>query len=91
MSYIEPTFAKGHLSSVLVAASDASDNDKLIADYVCTGTSDDVFINDAIGRISTNGGTVGELTVGTITAGTSFVINSASATDTSTVGYLIIN
>lgn len=58
MSYIEPTFAKGHLSSVLVAASDASDSDKLIADYVCTGTSDDVFINDAIGRISTNGGTV---------------------------------
>lgn len=37
------------------------------------------------------GGTVGELSVGTITAGTSFVINSASATDTSTVGYLIIN
>ncbi len=37
------------------------------------------------------GGTVGELSVGTITAGTSFVINSASSTDTSTVGYLIIN
>lgn len=37
------------------------------------------------------GGTVGELSVGTITAGTSFVINSSSATDTSTVGYWVIN
>lgn len=35
------------------------------------------------------GGTLGHLSVGTITAGTSFVINSSSATDTSTIGYLI--
>ena len=37
------------------------------------------------------GGTQGILSVGTITAGTSFVINSSSATDTGTVNWLIIN
>lgn len=37
------------------------------------------------------GGTLGILSVGTITAGTSFVINSTSATDTSTVCYLILD
>lgn len=36
------------------------------------------------------GGTVGVLSVGTITAGTSFVINSSSSTDTSTVCWEII-
>jgi hypothetical protein len=40
---------------------------------------------------STVGGTVGTLSVGTITAGVSFVINSSSATDTSQVNWLIIN
>lgn len=37
------------------------------------------------------GGTVGHLTVGTKTAGTSFVINSSSSTDTSTVAWVIID
>lgn len=37
------------------------------------------------------GGTQGILSVGTITAGTSFVINSSSATDTGTVNWWIIN
>jgi hypothetical protein len=37
------------------------------------------------------GGTVGDLRLGTITAGVSFVINSASGTDTSTVNWLIVN
>jgi hypothetical protein len=36
------------------------------------------------------GGTVGFLSVGTITAGTSFVISSSSATDTSKVCWSII-
>lgn len=40
---------------------------------------------------ATVGGTVGVLSVGTVTAGTSFVINSSSNTDTSTVNWLIIN
>jgi hypothetical protein len=35
------------------------------------------------------GGTLGHLSVGVITAGTSFVINSSDVADTSTVGYLI--
>lgn len=36
------------------------------------------------------GGTLGNLSVGAIVAGTSFVINSDNALDTSTVGYLVI-
>lgn len=36
------------------------------------------------------GGTLGHLSVGTITAGTDFVINSDNAADTSTIGYLVI-
>lgn len=36
------------------------------------------------------GGTTGNLSIGTVTAGTSFVINSTSAIDTSTVGWVII-
>jgi hypothetical protein len=39
----------------------------------------------------TPGGTQGFLSVGTIVAGTSFVINSSSATDTSTVNWWIVN
>lgn len=39
----------------------------------------------------TPGGTQGTLSVGTIVAGTSFVINSSSGSDTSTVNWLIIN
>ena len=36
------------------------------------------------------GGTLGNLSVGAITAGTSFVINSDNGADTSTVGYLVV-
>lgn len=35
------------------------------------------------------GGTAGYLSVGTVVAGVSFIINSSSATDTSVVNYLI--
>ena len=45
-----------------------------------------IFLTNAL-----PGGTVGTLSVGTITAGTSFVINSSSATDTSKVNWWIIN
>jgi hypothetical protein len=45
-----------------------------------------IFVSPA-----TPGGTQGNLSIGTITAGVSFVINSDSGTDTSTVNYLIIN
>ena len=37
------------------------------------------------------GGTLGSLSIPTITPGVSFVINSASATETSVVAYLILN
>lgn len=37
-----------------------------------------------------SGGTLGHLSIGTVTAATSFVINSSSATDTSTVAWLLI-
>ena len=40
---------------------------------------------------ATVGGTQGILSVGTIVNGTSFVINSSSATDTGTVNWWIIN
>lgn len=36
------------------------------------------------------GGTLGHLSIGTVVAGTSFVINSSSGTDTSTVAWLLI-
>jgi hypothetical protein len=39
----------------------------------------------------TPGGTLGHLSVPTITSGTSFVISSSSASDTSVVAYLILN
>lgn len=38
----------------------------------------------------TTGGTLGHLSIGTVVASTSFVINSSSATDTSTVAWLLI-
>lgn len=36
------------------------------------------------------GGTLGHLSIGTIVAGTSFVINSSSGTDTSTIAWILI-
>lgn len=47
--------------------------------------SDKIFLTRLV-----TGGTVGNLSVGTITAATSFVINSDSATETSTVAWLIV-
>lgn len=40
--------------------------------------------------VQVTGGTTGNLSIGTVTAGTSFIINSTSAIDTSTVGWIII-
>jgi hypothetical protein len=39
----------------------------------------------------TPGGTLGSLSVPTITSGTSFLINSSSASETSVIAYLILN
>jgi hypothetical protein len=38
----------------------------------------------------TAGGTLGHLSIGTVVASTSFVINSSSATDTSVIAWLLI-
>lgn len=38
----------------------------------------------------TTGGTAGHLSLGTVVAGTSFVINSSSGTDTSVIAWLLI-
>ena len=46
-----------------------------------------IFISDAGGTITN----LGFLSVGTITAGTSFVINSSNVLDASTVNWMIIN
>ncbi len=48
-------------------------------------SADEIFLTNRI-----TGGTVGFLSVGTVTAGTSFVINSSSALDTSTISWMII-
>lgn len=48
--------------------------------------ADDIIV---VARLVT-GGTVGHLRVGTITAGTSFVLESSSNTETSTVAWLIV-
>lgn len=40
--------------------------------------------------VQATGGTAGLLSIGTKTAGTSFVINSASGADTSTVAWMIV-
>jgi len=48
-------------------------------------SSSEIFLTNRI-----TGGTPGLLSVGTVTNGTSFVINSASGTDTSTISWLIV-
>lgn len=47
--------------------------------------ADEIFLTNRI-----TGGTPGLLSVGTVTAGTSFVINSASGADTSTISWIIV-
>lgn len=48
--------------------------------------SSKIFITRAV-----TGGTTGQLSIGTITAGTSFVINSESGTETSQINFWIVN
>ncbi len=48
----------GRPATVVVAASDAPAQWKAQADYVCTGTADDIKIQVAINAVGTNGGTV---------------------------------
>lgn len=55
----------------------------------CTPASaQNIFLTDSGGGVLAN---IGALSVGTVTGGTSFVINSANALDSSNVGWIIIN
>jgi len=62
----------------------------LVAGTVTVNTAEVTDSNIRLTRILV-GGTLGHLSVGTITAGTSFVINSSSATDTSTILWEIVH
>ena len=56
-----------------------------------TGSNTTVTANTRIFTSrQTAGGTLGHLSIGTVVANTSFVINSSSATDTSVVAWLLI-
>jgi hypothetical protein len=61
----------------------------LVAGTVTVSTGEVVANDNIILSRVVAGGTLGQLSVGTIVAGTSFVINSDNATDTSTVYWLI--
>lgn len=57
----------------------------LVAGTVTVSTAEVLASDNITLSRDVAGGTLGHLSIGTITAGTSFVINSSSATDTSTV------
>ena len=61
---------------LLVASSDAEDDIKANADYVCTGTNDELVLQQAINAIANHGGGVLRLSKGT------FYIDSFPQTDT---------
>jgi len=63
--------------TLVVAASNASTKVKNGADYVCTGTNDQVMINDAIGALPTVGGTV-MLTAGTFSIAAPIAITASN-------------
>lgn len=63
----------------------------LVAGTVTVNTTAVTATSKIFVTVVTPGGTQGFLSVPTITAGTSFVINSSSATETSTVNWWIIN
>ncbi len=62
-------------AALLVAASTALVSSKLRADYVCTGSNDDVTINLALAAVSATGGTV-RLSEGTYSTSASLVMYS---------------
>ncbi len=58
-------------STIIVAASNSSDADKAMADYICDGTNDEQEINTALGLFATASGKVllcnGDYYIGTLT------------------------
>lgn len=63
----------------------------LVAGTVTVNTTAVTASSRIFVTVSTPGGTQGFLSIGTITANTSFVVNSTNAADTSTFSYWIIN
>lgn len=65
------SLTKGLPSTVVVAASNSTDLDKSVADYVCDGTNDEVEINAALETFGTQSGKVvlcnGDYYIGTLT------------------------
>lgn len=48
----------GHVSTFIVAANNSSGRNKIRADYVCTGSNDEVIINQALNALPSAGGYV---------------------------------
>ena len=61
--------AMTHKNKVFVVASDASDSDKLAADYQCAGVNDEVAIQSAVNEIYNRGGGTVLLSAGTFKIG----------------------
>lgn len=57
--------AMTHKGTIFVVASDASAEDKLAADYQCTGTNDELVIQQAVNAIYSKGGGTLLLSIGT--------------------------
>jgi hypothetical protein len=63
----------------------------MVAGTVTVNTAEVVASDNILLTVALAGGTLGNLSIGTIVAGTSFVINSNSATDTSTIFWQIVH
>ena len=63
----------------------------LVAGTVTVSTAEVISSDNIVLSRVVTGGTTGQLSVGTITGGTSFVINSSNAADTSTVFWQIVH
>ncbi len=60
-AYVDSTAGasgKGRSATIVVAANGSTANSKAAADYVCTGTNDEITINTAIAALPSNGGRV---------------------------------
>jgi hypothetical protein len=79
------------LNSVPTGAAGRTGTATLVAGTVTVSTTAVSANSSILVSRHTPGGTVGDLSVPTRTAGTSFVINSANAADTSTIDWLVIN
>ena len=73
--------------NVLIAASDAPDKIKSIADIVCSGTDDNLIITNAITSLRSLGGGIIQLSPGTFNFGQVIQINNVSGVELCGCGY----